>query len=110
MFIILCRRFFIIGKRNLLKSIDIVIGSDICFCDLLIDPIRRFINRAKKASVAQVFISDPGRLKRFTPKEIEKFRDLEILLEIRDFDIGFFRNSKLLNASIGKIRNSGLIK
>ncbi len=48
-------------KRNLLKSIDIVIGSDICFCDTLIDPIRRFIHRAKKASVAQVFISDPGR-------------------------------------------------
>ena len=48
-------------KHNLLKSIDIVIGSDICFCDTLIDPIRRFIHRAKKASVAQVFISDPGR-------------------------------------------------
>lgn len=46
---------------NILQNIDIVIGSDICFCDTLIDPIRRFINRAKNSSVSQVYISDPGR-------------------------------------------------
>jgi predicted nicotinamide N-methyase len=47
--------------RNILRNIDIVIGSDICFCDSLIDPIRRFIKRAKNASVSEVYISDPGR-------------------------------------------------
>jgi predicted nicotinamide N-methyase len=47
--------------RNILRNIDIVIGSDICFCDTLIDPIRRFINRSKNSSVSQVYISDPGR-------------------------------------------------
>ena len=47
--------------RKILKNIDIVIASDMCFCDSLIDPIRRFINRAKEAGVSQVYISDPGR-------------------------------------------------
>jgi predicted nicotinamide N-methyase len=47
--------------RNLLRDIDIVIASDVCFCDTLIDPLRRFIQRAKKASVSRVIISDPGR-------------------------------------------------
>lgn len=47
--------------RDILQDIDIVVGSDLCFCDSLIDPIRRFINRAKKSSVSQVYISDPGR-------------------------------------------------
>ncbi|MFC1863365.1 methyltransferase [Thermodesulfobacteriota bacterium] len=48
-------------KRSLLKNVDIIIASDICFCDSLIDPIRRLIQRAKKAEVKQFLISDPGR-------------------------------------------------
>ena len=32
-------------KRGILKDIDIIIGSDICFCDTLIDPLRRLFNR-----------------------------------------------------------------
>ncbi len=47
--------------RRILENIDIVIASDMCFCDTLIDPIRRFINRAKDAGVSQIYISDPGR-------------------------------------------------
>jgi predicted nicotinamide N-methyase len=46
---------------SILKDIDIIIASDICFCDTLIDPIRRMINRAKKAKVQEIYISDPGR-------------------------------------------------
>lgn len=48
-------------KKNILKNVDLVIGSDICFCDSLIDPLRRFFQRAKNASVQQILISDPGR-------------------------------------------------
>lgn len=48
-------------KRGLLQEVDVIIASDICFCDTLIDPIRRLINRAKAAAVKQVLISDPGR-------------------------------------------------
>lgn len=47
--------------RSLLRNIDIVIASDICFCDSLIDPLRRFINRARNAAVSRIYISDPGR-------------------------------------------------
>jgi predicted nicotinamide N-methyase len=47
--------------RRILSETDIVIASDICFCDTLIDPLRRFVNRARKAAVSQVIISDPGR-------------------------------------------------
>ncbi len=46
---------------SILRDIDIIIASDICFCDSLIDPIRRMINRAKKANVQEIYISDPGR-------------------------------------------------
>jgi predicted nicotinamide N-methyase len=46
---------------SILRDIDIIIASDICFCDTLIDPIRRLINRAKKAKVQDIYISDPGR-------------------------------------------------
>lgn len=48
-------------NRSVLKDTDIMIGSDICFCDSLIGPIKRLIKRAKKASVKQILISDPGR-------------------------------------------------
>jgi predicted nicotinamide N-methyase len=49
-----------IGSK-LLTAVDLVIGTDICFCDSLIDPLRRLIQRAKKASVKTILISDPGR-------------------------------------------------
>jgi predicted nicotinamide N-methyase len=47
--------------RSILGKTDIVIASDICFCDTLIDPLRRLVNRAREAAVSQVIISDPGR-------------------------------------------------
>ena len=49
-----------IGSK-LLKSVDVIIGTDICFCDSLIDPLRRLFQRAKKASAKTILISDPGR-------------------------------------------------
>lgn len=48
-------------KRGVLQQVDVIIASDICFCDTLIDPLRRLINRAKTAGVKQILISDPGR-------------------------------------------------
>lgn len=55
-----CLDFNLVG-HNILKNIDIIIASDICFCDTLIDPIRRLINRAKKSNVKEIYLSDPGR-------------------------------------------------
>lgn len=49
-----------IGSK-LLKSVDIIIGTDICFCDSLIDPLRRLFQRAKRSGVRLILIADPGR-------------------------------------------------
>lgn len=48
-------------KGSLLQNIDMIIGSDICFWDNLIDPLRRLIHRARRASVGRILIADPGR-------------------------------------------------
>lgn len=49
-------------KRPLLRQVDLIVASDICFCDTLIDPLRRMINRARAAgTVQQILIADPGR-------------------------------------------------
>jgi len=44
-----------------LRRVDMIIGSDICFWDNLIDPLRRLIQRARRASVGRILIADPGR-------------------------------------------------
>ena len=38
-----------------------VFGSDICFWDSLVDPLCKMVNRAIKAGVKRVVITDPGR-------------------------------------------------
>jgi len=45
----------------LLSKTDLIIGSDICFCEGLIQPLYDLINRVESSSVKQVIISDPGR-------------------------------------------------
>ena len=49
-----------ISSRRL-QDVDMIIGSDICFWDNLIDPLRRLIQRARRASVGRILIADPGR-------------------------------------------------
>jgi predicted nicotinamide N-methyase len=48
-------------KRSILNATDLIIASDICFSNSLIDQLRRLIQRAKMASVKEIIISDPGR-------------------------------------------------
>ena len=48
-------------SRRRLQDVDMIIGSDICFWDNLIDPLRRLIQRARRASVDRIVIADPGR-------------------------------------------------
>lgn len=48
-------------RKDLLRRFDVLIGADICFCDSLIDPLKKLFFRAKAASVKQIVISDPGR-------------------------------------------------
>jgi len=49
-----------ISSRRL-QDVEMIIGSDICFWDNLIDPLRRLIQRARRASVGRILIADPGR-------------------------------------------------
>ena len=58
-----------------LSRFDLLIGSDICFWESMIDPLIRLIRRAIKAGVREVLIADPGRTtfdkvcKHFSEKE-----------------------------------------
>lgn len=44
-----------------LAHVDVLIGSDICFWDEMVDPLFNLIRRARKAGVKAVYIADPGR-------------------------------------------------
>jgi predicted nicotinamide N-methyase len=47
------------GKH--LNEFDVMIGTDICFWDSLVDPLKRLIGRALRAGVRLVLVADPGR-------------------------------------------------
>ena len=44
-----------------LSHYDAIVSSDICFWDELVEPLIKFINRAKSSGVKNVYIADPGR-------------------------------------------------
>ena len=48
-------------KKRELKRFDVVIGADICFWDNLVEPLRKFIQKALRSGVRLVYVSDPGR-------------------------------------------------
>jgi predicted nicotinamide N-methyase len=52
---------FVDIRQKDLEDFDVVLGSDICFWDNLVKPIRLLIRRAVRAGVRAVLISDPGR-------------------------------------------------
>jgi predicted nicotinamide N-methyase len=52
--------FASIGRQHLEKA-DVLIGTDICFWDSMIGPLRTVINKALDSGVRLVLIADPGR-------------------------------------------------
>ena len=44
-----------------LGKFDVLVGSDICFWDSMVKPLYQLVNRAMKAGVKRVIITDPGR-------------------------------------------------
>jgi predicted nicotinamide N-methyase len=52
--------FASIGRPHL-EKLDVLIGTDICFWDSMVGPLRRVINRALDCGVRLVLIADPGR-------------------------------------------------
>jgi predicted nicotinamide N-methyase len=47
--------------QQMLTQFDVVIGSDICFWDEMAGPLFNLVNRAYKAGVKRVIMTDPGR-------------------------------------------------
>ena len=47
--------------RSHFEGVDLVIGSDICFYEKLIDPLKSMVSLALETGVKQVILSDPGR-------------------------------------------------
>lgn len=48
-------------KKEVLKDIDVVIGSDICFWDEMVKPLLKLIDRAIDSGVKRIMIADPER-------------------------------------------------
>ena len=48
-------------KRRHLKDVDLMIGTDICFWDTMVEPLIKLILRALRSGVQLVVIADPGR-------------------------------------------------
>jgi predicted nicotinamide N-methyase len=44
-----------------LRQFDMLIATDICFWDELVDPVYKMVNRAVKAGVRHILIADPER-------------------------------------------------
>ncbi len=48
-------------NARLLDGADLLIGTDICFWDEMVDPLYKLLRRAGKAGVTQAIVGDPGR-------------------------------------------------
>jgi predicted nicotinamide N-methyase len=46
---------------SFISRFDLLIGSDICFWNELVTPLRRLIRRALRAGTDRIVIADPGR-------------------------------------------------
>ena len=56
----LVKRFERISQREL-AQFDVIVGADICFWDELADTVYRLIERAIKAGVGKIILTDPQR-------------------------------------------------
>ena len=56
----LVSRFEKLTTRQL-RQFDMLIATDICFWDELVDPVYKMVNRAVKAGVRHILIADPER-------------------------------------------------
>jgi len=54
------RRFERIRCSDLM-GVEYLIGTDICFWDTLVSPLKNLIRRAKRSGVRMVILADPGR-------------------------------------------------
>ncbi len=64
-----------------LSDFDVILGADICFWDEMTGQLYNLINRAKKAGVKQIMISDPCRppFNDLAAKCVARFDDAEVV-------------------------------
>ena len=55
------QRDFDMLTARYLRGLDLLLGSDICFWDIMIGQLTRLIHRAQRAGVGRILIADPGR-------------------------------------------------
>lgn len=55
------QRDFDMLTARYLRGLDLLVGSDICFWDVMIGQLTRLIQRARRAGVGRILIADPGR-------------------------------------------------
>ena len=48
-------------KKKVLARQDILLGSDVCFWDNMVEPLYKLVDKAVKVGVQQVILADPGR-------------------------------------------------
>jgi predicted nicotinamide N-methyase len=72
-------RYELLTRRQL-EDVDMLIGADICFWDLLEPPLKLLVSRALRAGVGTVLIADPGRppFYRASERLIKKYGGVEI--------------------------------
>lgn len=74
-----------------LKNIDVLIGSDICFWNKMVEPLKRLIDQALRAGVRLVLIADPGRT---TFEKVAKYFAEKWKAEVLDWTVGRPRRTK----------------
>jgi predicted nicotinamide N-methyase len=73
------KRYELLTRRQL-EGVDLLIGADICFWDLLEPPMKLMVRRALRAGVRTVVIADPGRPPFYRAAEhlVEKYGGTEM--------------------------------
>jgi predicted nicotinamide N-methyase len=84
-----------------LKNVDVLIGSDICFWNKMVEPLQRLIDQALGAGVQLVLIADPGRQ---TFEGVAKYSIEKWKAEVLDWTV---RRPRFIRGKILQIRPRG---
>jgi predicted nicotinamide N-methyase len=84
-----------------LKNTDILIGSDICFWNKMVAPLKKLIDQALAAGVQLVLIADPGRE---TFERVAKYSAKKWEADVLDWTV---RRPRFISGKILQIRQKG---
>ena len=88
-----------------LREVDVILGTDICFWDEMVKPLKNLVLRALRAGVQLVLLADPGR----PPfEEVAEYFVAKRAGQIRDWTAQRPRRSEGRILKIGNIDDCGL--